>query len=189
MSWRACLTALLALPVAACLDTDLTLRPDGAVAGTISWDSADPMAEAGARALFKAEGVTVKRVETPAPAAADAKQAPLHRITVEVEATSVETLAMAPLFRGLFVTASLGKVEKGKRTLTVSVAKPKDPSKVPGSDNVIKLHFPGPVAETSGTATGNDVTWTVPAVDYKQKPSVDLKVVYAAEAAAPAAGK
>jgi hypothetical protein len=198
---RSWLTALLVLPLAACFETDLTIRPDGAVAGTITWDSADPMPEAGARALFKAEGITVKRVEAPAKAAADAKPADgataksdaktsaRHRITVEVEATSVETLATAPLFRGLFVTASLGKVENGKRTLAVSVAKPKDPSKVPATDNVITLRFPGPVAETSGVAKGNDVTWTVPAADYKQKPSVDLKVVYAAEPAAPAAGK
>jgi hypothetical protein len=50
---------------------------------------------------------------------------------------------------------------------------------------VVRLHFPGPVAETSAKATGNDVTWTVPASEFREKPAVERSVVYAFDGAAP----
>jgi hypothetical protein len=181
---------LVVLPLSACLETDLTIRPDGSTAGTISWLAAADLPEAAARTLLTYEGVTIKKLElkdteTP-PAKAGGKPAKARRVTAEIEAKSVEALAGVPLLKALTVSATLGKPDAGSRTLTVHAANTGDRLTIPSTDNVIRLHFPGPVAKTSATATGNDVTWTVPASAFTAKPGVDLSVVYA-EAAAPAA--
>ena len=191
MPWRAWLTLLLALPLAACLETDLTLRADGSITGTISWLAAADMPEAAARALLAHEGITIKRVElkdTEVPAATQggaAKKA--RRVTAEIEATSLVALTGAPLLTALNTSATLGKPDAGKRTLTVRASKSDRLGPPRTTDNVIRLHFPGPVTETSAKASGSEVTWTVPAREFQEKPSVDLSVVYATEGAPPPA--
>jgi hypothetical protein len=186
MHRRMWLALLMVLPLAGCLETDLTLRADGSVAGTISWTPAEKMPEAGVRAVLAAQGVTVKRVElTDIPADKAVGTPPrLHRVTADVEATSVKALTATPLFKGLSVSAELGKVEGGKQKLTVQAAG-KSVASVPDSDNVVRLHLPGAVAETSAKASGSDVTWTIPAKEFKTKKSVELSVVYAAESPPP----
>jgi len=190
MHWRTWISPLVVLPLIACLETDLTIRADGSTTGTISWTAAADLPEKAARALLAHDGVTIKKLdlkdtETPA-AKAGGTPSKARRVTAEIEAKSVETLAAIPLLKALTVSATLGKPDAGNRTLTVHAAKPGDRLTIPSTDNVIRLHFPGPVAKTSATATGNDVTWTIPASTFTEEPGVDLSVLYA-EAAAPAA--
>jgi len=187
MHWRTWLSLLMALPLAACLETNLTLRPDGSVAGTISWTPSGKLPEAGVRAVLTAEGVTIKRVEVvdlPADKTGG-KPARPQRVTADVEATSVKALIAVPLFRTLSTSADLGKPEGGKRKLTVRAANSEGVGPIPDTDDVIRLHLPGPVAETSAKASGNDVTWTIPGSEFKSKKFVELSVVYAAESTAP----
>jgi hypothetical protein len=191
MHSRTWLTVLAVLPLVGCLETDLTIRTDGSVAGTITWLAAADLPEAAAKTLLTNEGVTIKKLElkdTEVPAAkGGGTPTKRRRVTAEVEAKSLEVLAAVPLLKALAVSAALGAPDAGKRALTVRAAAPGERlGTVPQTDNVIRLHFPGPVAETSAKATGNDVTWTVTAREFKEKPSVALSVVYAAEAAAPA---
>ena len=176
MHARIWLVALAVLPLVACLDADLTLHADGSVAGTIAWDTTKPLPEAAARSLLTANGVTVKRIETSPAGAAK------PHVKAEVEAKSIDALASTGLLKALAVTAKLQDAKDGKRVLTVQAAKPKNPSESSeGTPNVIKLHLPGPVAETSAVSEGNDVTWTVKSSDLAGK-SVELKVTYASEA-------
>jgi hypothetical protein len=192
-SWsrRSWLTLLLALPLAACLETDLTLRADGSVTGTISWLGAADLPEAAARALLAHQGITIKRVDLkdaeipPAKEGGAPKKA--RRVTAEIEATDLAALTGAPLLAGLNTSATLGKPDAGKRTLTVRASSSSHVGPPLTTDSVIRLHFPGPVAETSAKASGSEVTWTVPARDFQEKPSVDLSVVYATDGAPPPA--
>ena len=179
---------MLVLPLAACLETNLTIRPDGAVAGTISWTPSAKTPEGGVRAVLTADGVTVKRVELTdiPPDKAVGVPPRLQRVTADVEATSVKALIAVPLFRTLAVSADLAKPEGGKQKLTVRAANSEGVGKIPDTDNVVRLHLPGPVAETSAKASGSDVTWTIPASEFRTKKTVELSVVYAVEAAPPA---
>jgi hypothetical protein len=187
MHTRIWLALLLVLPLVACLETDLTLRPDGSVAGTISWTPGAKTTEAAARKLLTADGITIKRVElTDIPAdKAVGKPPRLQRVTADVEATSVKALSAAPLLKTLSVSAELGKPEGGKQKLTVRAAHNQSVGPVPDDDNVVRLHLPGAVAETSAKASGSDVTWTIPGGEFKSKKSVELSVVYAAGAPPP----
>jgi hypothetical protein len=182
---------MLLLPLTACVETDLTLRADGTVAGTISWNTNAGTTAEQARGLFKATGITVKRAEVNQPDAATKEPgAPVapRRGTVEIEAVNAEALAAAPLFKALGVKAVAADEADGSRTLTVSASnKARIPPVKPPSDSVIRLHLPGSVAKTSASAAGRDVTWTIPSPDYFGKPSVDLSVTYASSDAAPAA--
>jgi hypothetical protein len=181
MSRRNVFTVGLLLALTACVETDLTLRTDGTVTGTISWNTGAGTTAEQARGLFKAQGITVKRAEV-------TRTAALSRGTVEIEAVTAEALAAAPLFKALGVKAVVADEAEGSRTLTVSASNKASLAPVkPPSDSVIRLHFPGSVAKTSAGSAGKDVTWTVPSADYFGKPSVDLSVTYATSAAAPAA--
>jgi hypothetical protein len=188
MQWRTLLTVLLVLPLAACLEADLTLRSDGSVAGTISWTATAGLPEQAARTLLTNTDVTIKKVElkdteTP-PAKAGGTPTKARRVTAEIEAKSVAALTGIPLMKGLAVTAALGNPDAGKRTLTVRVANPGDRlGRIAETDNTVRLHLPGAVAETSAKADGNDVTWSIPSSEYRAKPAVELSVVFAAEAA------
>ena len=167
------------LPLAACLETDLTLKPDGSVSGTVSWMPSKKLPEGGVKAVLDSPGVTVKRVELADLPEKDGRP-PVRpqRVTAHVEATSVKTLITAPLFRVLQVSADLGQPEGGKRKLTVRASSSEGVGPVPETDNVVRLHLPGPVAETSAKATGNDVTWTIPGKEFTTKKAVELSVVY-----------
>src|SRR5262245_20556630 len=94
MHWRAWPPLLLVLPLAACLETNLTIRSDGAVAGTISWTPSAKMPEGAVRTVLTADGVTVKRVELTdiPPDKAVGVPPRLQRITADVEATSLKAL-------------------------------------------------------------------------------------------------
>jgi hypothetical protein len=186
MHWRSILTLVALVPLAACLETDLTLRPDGAVTGTIGWVSSTGVPEAAARSLLTADGVTIKKLELKDPTGTPPKS---KRISAEIEAKSPAALAAMPLLKSLNVTATLADPADGKRKLTVRAAKSDRLGDLPDTDSVVRLHLPGTVAESSAKSSGNDVTWTVPASEFKSKGSVELTVVYAAPAAAaPAKG-
>lgn len=172
---------LLVLSFAACLEVDMTIGADGSAKGTMAWD-AGPSTEAEAKKLLVAEGVTVKSVQfkeierKPSGGGAAKK---VRRAIADIEAKKITDLNAIPLFKPLAVTIALADPDKGTRKLTVKATDKTDTTAATeNTDNVIKLTFPGKVAETSAKADGNAVTWTFTANDYFSKPSVDLSVVY-----------
>jgi hypothetical protein len=164
------------------LEVDLKVAADGSAKGTIAWD-AGAATEAEAKKLLTAEGVTVTSVqfkEIERKPISDGTAKKVRRATAEIEATKLSALAAVPLFKPLGVTITLGEPEKGARKLTIVAKDPTDTTAATdNTDNVVKLAFPGKVAETSAKADGNAVTWTFTANEYFSKPSVDLSVVYA----------
>ncbi|HWP65266.1 MAG TPA: hypothetical protein VNO26_05060 [Candidatus Limnocylindria bacterium] len=183
MRWRALLVVLVVLPLAACLDMDLTLKPDGAVAGTISWTSTSKLPEQGARALLAHKDVTIKKLElkdvdVPSPGIFGTKTTPGQRVTAEVEAPNAAALVAIPLLKSLGASAVVATPEADKRTLTVRAARNEALGSIPDTESVVRLHLPGPVTQTTAEASGNDVTWKVPAADFKKKPSVEMSVSY-----------
>jgi hypothetical protein len=192
MHWRRLLLLLPVLVLSACLETDLTLKADGSVAGKISWTSVSKLPEAGARALLAAENVTIKQLElkdVDIPPAKDGGT-PAHgqRVTAEIEAKSVEALTRIALLQSLGVSVTKATPEPSKHSLTIKAAKNDRIGKMPDSDSTIRLHLPGPVDKTSATAKGDEVTWTVPAADFRSKPNVELTLTYG-DAPGPGADK
>ena len=172
---------LLVLSLAACLEVDMTVGADGSVKGTMAWD-AGPATEPEVRKLLAAEGVTVKSVEfkeierKPTGGGAAKK---VRRAIADLEATKNPDLNKIPRYKPLAVVIALADPDKGTRKLTVKATdKTETTAATENTDNVIKLKFPGKVAETSAKADGDTVTWAFPANDYFAKPSVDLSVVY-----------
>ena len=178
--------------VSACLETDLTLKADGSVTGKISWTSASKLPEPGARALLAADDVTIKSIELKdvdiPPAKAGGTPTKGQRVNAEIEAKTVAALTSVALFKSLGVTVTTTAPEASKHTVTVKAAKNDRIGKIPDTESLIRVHFPGPVEKTSATAKGDEVTWKVPAADFQKKPSVELTVTYG-DAATPAAEK
>ena len=192
MHWRRLLAFLPVLFLSACLETDLTLKADGSVAGKISWTSASKRPEQGARALLAGDNVTIKAIELKdvdiPPAKAGGTPTKGQRVNADIEAKTVAALTNVALFKSLGVTVTTAAPEASKHTVMIKAAKNDRIGKIPDTESVIRVHFPGPVQETSATAKGDEVTWKVPAADFQKKPSVELTVTYG-DAAAPAAEK
>jgi hypothetical protein len=192
MHWRRLLAILpVVVFLSACLETDLTLKPDGSVAGKISWMSASKLPEAGARALLTAENVTIKQLEVKdvdiPPAKPGGTPTKGQRVTADVEAKSAEALTKTPLMQSLGVSLATATPEPSKHSLTIKAAKNERVGKILDTESTIRLHLPGPVEKTSATSKGDEVTWKVPAADFRSKP-VELTVTYA-DAPAAAADK
>jgi len=169
---------LLVLSLAACLEVEMTVGADGSATGTMAWD-AGTSTEAEAKTLLAAEGVTVKSVQFKEIERKTSGNK-VRRAIADIEVKKITALSAIPLFKPLAVTIALVDPEKGTRKLTVSAKNETDTTAATeNTDNVIKLTFPGKVAETSAKADGNAVTWTFTANDYFSKPKVDLSVVYA----------
>lgn len=195
---RSPLAAVLAglLLATGCITADGTLERDGSVNLTLSYPTvATATDDAAARALVKADGVTIQALEIVEAAAGE--RGP-RRATAKLQAKGLDAIGQLPILvvTGTSIQRTVAADGGGSVAITVKNPHPRKKShpevgELSKHTATILVHLPGTVAETTGSKTDGAVEWKVPAGDWLSGTAYELKASWAApaEGAAPDAVK
>jgi len=177
--YRILLLTLLTVLAAGCLTADVRVKGDGS--GTIALEYLIPdISEVHARNLVTAPGVTIKSLEVKEVKTAEGGAAPWHKTVATLEVSDLRKLGSVPLFRLFGTQVTIADAEGGRKRMQLLVrhaGKPAEPQQETG--NTIRLHFPGPVVESSAQIVDSTVTWKFPSSEYYSKPELKLTALYA----------
>jgi hypothetical protein len=193
--------------LAGCVTVDVTVKDDGSADLIVSYPALDKVTEEQVKPMLTAPGVTIKSVsvtpraaakdaatDTPAAGAQDGKATPakawVNTVTATLSVTDVEKIETIPFMTlfGLDVVSTTG--DDGQKTLKATLKNP-SPGKGPPtpSDNVITIHVPGELGETTGIAEAGAAVWKFKTTEYFATAETAFSLTYKAAAKADAGAK
>ena len=173
---RMLLWTLLTVLVAGCVTADVKVNGDGS--GTIVLEYLMPtFTEEHTRKLLTAPGVTIKSLEIKT-----VEGSPLSskKTVATLDVDNLTKLGAIPLFRMFGAQVRIADAEGGRKLMQLTVRRARKATEPPQeTNNTIRVHFPGPVAESSAQIADSTVTWKFPSSEYYSKPELKLTALYA----------
>jgi hypothetical protein len=181
--------------LAGCVTADITLKDDGSAKVVVNYPALDNVTVAQTKPMLTAPGVTIDSIAiAPRTVLQDGKETPVAKgltktVTATLTVTDLAKLSAIPLMKLFHLEVATSAGEDGQKTVTATL---KNPTPIKGSpmdsENVITIHVPGQLGETTATAEAGAAVWKFTTPEYFRNAETKVSVSYGSAKEKAAAG-